>query len=163
MSVLEVLTHPNPILRQVCQAVENFGPELSKQIEDMFDTMKTNNGVGLAASQVGILQRILVLNYKKRQLILVNPQILSKKKKSEIEEGCLSLPGILVLVPRAKTIVVKAQNEKGEIITLKETGMIATIIQHEIDHLDGILIIDHGPQILQNEDEPSYLKLQSHN
>lgn len=145
MSVLNILTLPNPILRQKASDVTCFDASLHALIKDMFETCVAYNGIGLAAPQVGVLQNILVVSYKKRRFVLINPKIVQKSSTtSQREEGCLSLPTLLVDVVRAKSIVVVAQDETGNSIRLEESGLVATIIQHEMDHLNGVLIIDYG-------------------
>lgn len=145
MAVLNVLTYPNPILRQKASPVTRFDAAFAALISDMFDTCDAYKGIGLAAPQVGVLQQVLVVAYKKRRFVVVNPRLVSKSGSSWREEGCLSLPTILVDVERAKSVVIEAQDEAGNPIRLQETGLVSTIIQHEMDHLNGVLIIDHGP------------------
>lgn len=141
--ILEVKIHPDPILRQICAPVTQFDKELLRTIDDMFDTMVEYRGIGLAAPQVGILQRILVLWYEDRKLTLINPEITSHKGTLTAEEGCLSLPHIRQPVTRHDKIVVTAQNKTGKKITLRERGIFSRIIQHEMDHLNGKMIIDY--------------------
>jgi len=140
--ILPVVLHPNPILRQKATPVDVFDANLQRLVNDMFETMAQNQGVGLAANQVGVLQRVLVIEYKKRRTVLINPVIEWMEGEEIGEEGCLSLPNLLVNVKRAPLVVVKAFNAQGKPIRLKEKGFFARIIQHEMDHLDGILIID---------------------
>lgn len=145
MSILNVLVSPNPILRQKASIVSSFDATLLKLVSDMYDTCIKYKGIGLAAPQVGVLQRVLVVMYKKRHFALVNPKIIQKSSATSMrEEGCLSLPTLLVDVVRAKSIVVEAQDEFGKPVRLEESGLVATIIQHEMDHLEGILITDYG-------------------
>lgn len=145
MSVLNILTLPNPVLRQKASDVTRFDASLHALVADMFTTCEAYNGIGLAAPQVGVLQNVLVVSYKKRRFALVNPKLLQKSSATSVrEEGCLSLPTLLVDVVRAKSIVVEAQDEHGHPIRLEESGLVATIIQHEMDHLNGVLIIDYG-------------------
>jgi peptide deformylase len=143
--VLDIRLYPDPVLRQKCEPVTEFGPRLSQTIDDMFETMKVKKGVGLAAPQVGILQRIIVVWYKERKLALVNPEIVSAKGKLIAEEGCLSLPDVHIDVCRSDKIEVHALNKQGKPIVLRERGWVSRIIQHELDHLNGVLISDHQP------------------
>jgi peptide deformylase len=152
--ILNVLTYPDPILRQVCEPILAFDAELEALIQSMFETMHHYQGIGLAASQVGILKRLLVLEYESQKMALINPEIVSLKGKAIAEEGCLSLPGVGVRVERGTHIVVKAFSRKGNAITVRVRGMVARIIQHELDHLDGKLIIDHGSPITQENSTP---------
>ena len=142
MSVLQVLIHPDPLLIQPTQTVTHFNHDLEALIQDMFDTMKHYNGIGLAAPQVGILEKVIVLQFENRKMALINPEITAQSGVAVAEEGCLSLPNTLVKVERAETITVKAQTPQGKLIERQEKDWIARIIQHEIDHLNGILIID---------------------
>jgi peptide deformylase len=151
MAILHVLTFPNPILRQKAGLVTHISKNTERLVADMMDTMKSYKGIGLAAPQVGILERIIIVGYKRRKFALINPVIKDRKEEQESEEGCLSLPNILVRVKRAKKIIVEALTLDNQSITLVESGMVATIIQHEIDHLNGVLITDYGPPI-QNEE-----------
>ena len=149
----EIIKYPNPILRKKCEEVEKITPEIKKLIEDMIETMKKNDGVGLAAPQVGELKRIIAVHLVKERTseekveveprVFINPKIVKKSKEDELEEeGCLSFPGLWLKIKRAKEVEVEALNEKGEKIHLKAQGLPARILQHEIDHLDGILFVD---------------------
>jgi len=145
MSVLPILVHPHPLLRQVAAPVTDFGHPVLSLVRNMFDTMFKMKGVGLAAPQVGVSLRLVVVGYKQHQLALVNPVIVDQSGEEWGEEGCLSLPDLTVVVPRSTRITVSAHSPSGRPIQLKQLGgYVARIIQHEIDHLDGILIIDKG-------------------
>jgi len=135
----------NPVLRQKAGEVKEITPQTKELIGDMFETLAANNGVGLAAPQIGQPLRIIVLKHDstERTIALINPQIRKKSWRKEImEEGCLSLPGVYLPVKRAKKIVVAGKNIKGEKVILETEGLLAKIIQHEVEHLDGILISD---------------------
>ena len=140
--ILDVLIVPNPILKQKSARVVDFDSSLETLIHDMFDTMTEHHGVGLAAPQVGILQQVMVLWYNERKMALINPEIATMQGALITDEGCLSIPNVRFDVKRADRILVKAQNRKGKPITLREKGMTSRIIQHEHDHLHGILITD---------------------
>lgn len=145
MAVFDVVKYPNPILREVCAPVLSFDAALFRFVQDMFETMDAAEGIGLAAPQVGRAEQILVVGYKQKRFVLINPIVTPLGKGvSTREEGCLSLPKLLVDVTRPKAVEVKAQDLEGNVLQFKEKGMIATIIQHEFDHLNGVLIIDHG-------------------
>jgi peptide deformylase len=138
---LEIVKYPNPILRKKCEKVESLTPEMKKLIEDMIETMREKGGVGLAAPQVGILKRIIVVETTEGPRGFVNPKIVKKSREKEImEEGCLSFPGLFLKVKRAKEAEIETLDENGK--RIKVQGFLARVLQHEIDHLDGILFID---------------------
>jgi peptide deformylase len=141
--LLDIKTVPDPLLRQKCAPVTVFDHHLLATIADMFDTMDSRHGVGLAAPQVGLLQQILVVSYEDRRFALINPTFVSHKGKLYDEEGCLSIPGVRLQVPRFDRIVITAQTPKGKPIRLQERGFVSRIIQHEMDHLIGTLITDY--------------------
>ena len=149
--ILDIQTgQNNPILRQKAKNVEEITAEIKQLILDMEETLKKANGIGLAANQVGKSLRIIQIDIpssrskeKEYQFSLINPEIVkTSRKKTILEEGCLSLPGFNALVERPKKITIKALNINGEIVKIKADGLLAKVIQHEIDHLDGILIAD---------------------
>lgn len=147
--MLEIIIHPNPILRKKSQKVTSIlSDELQKLIPQMIETMKAKNGVGLAAPQIGQNIRLLVVSHKDQDLVVINPKILKKSLLKEWdEEGCLSIPHRYGQVKRHKSITIKYLNESGQEQTLKANGLLARIIQHEIDHLDGILFIDKAKDL----------------
>ena len=142
MSLLKIQKYGNPILRQKCEPVKKVNNEIRKLIDDMLETMYKNNGVGLAAPQVGVKKRIIVIDVGNGPLALVNPKITKRKGEDILEEGCLSLPGILVKIKRATKINIEGLNREGKRISIEATYLAARALQHEIDHLNGILIID---------------------
>lgn len=143
MAVLEIRKFNEPILKKKARKIRKITPEIRQIALDMVETMKNGNGIGLAGPQVGISKRIIVLetDYRNREaLVLINPKIVKRSlKKATDTEGCLSFPGIYLEIKRAKEIEVKALNLKGEKIKLKATGLLARAIQHEIDHINGIV------------------------
>lgn len=146
MAILEVLRFPDERLRKVAAPVTKFTPELDSIIQNMFETMYQEEGIGLAATQVNIHQRIITINVTEEhenQLVLINPEILSKDGETGIEEGCLSVPECRGFVPRAEKIKVRAQNQRGETFELETDGLLAICIQHEMDHLQGKLFVDY--------------------
>ncbi len=144
MNELELKIYPESCLRIKANPVEHFKSSLSETLCVMADIMYLNNGIGLAATQVGIGASFLVVDAGGGPMFLTNPEIIEQsKEKSRMEEGCLSLPGVAVDVSRPKQITVRAQDEKGEAFTRRFNGLIARVIQHEIDHLRGKLIIDY--------------------
>ncbi|MFC3023794.1 peptide deformylase [Vibrio zhugei] len=146
MSVLNVLTFPDDRLRTVAKPVEEVTPEIQKIVDDMIDTMYDEEGIGLAATQVDIHQRIVVIDVSETRdqpLVLINPEIIEKHGEDGIEEGCLSVPGARALVPRAAGVTVKALNRDGEAYQLEADELLAICIQHELDHLEGKLFVDY--------------------
>ena len=148
MALLKVLTYPEDVLRKKAEPVEVVDDEIRKLVADMAETMYNAPGVGLAANQVGVLKRVVVIDVdysddKPNLIALINPEIISKEGESVIEEGCLSLPGVTEPVERALKVTVRALNEKGDPVEHTAEGFFAHAVQHELDHLDGTLLIDH--------------------
>ena len=147
--VLKILKYGEPILEKPSDQVANFNTSDLKQIiEDMFETMYAAKGVGLAAPQVGLSQRLTVIDIsvgedESKKLVLINPEIVSREGTQVGEEGCLSIPGFREPVTRAAKVTVKAHNEKGEQIEVSGEELLARALQHEIDHLNGKLFINH--------------------
>ncbi|MEK7167461.1 MAG: peptide deformylase [Patescibacteria group bacterium] len=147
--MLNIITHPNPILRKKAQKAPNpLDPEIQALIPEMVKIMKKSDGVGLAAPQIGQSIRLVVVSHKDGDLVLINPQIIKKSiLKDWDEEGCLSVPGKSGEVKRCKKIKVKFVNEKNFPRMFTAIGLLARVIQHEVDHLDGILFIDKARKI----------------
>ena len=149
MAIKTIITEPNKILRQKSLPVHQVGTEEQKLMDDMLETMYAAPGIGLAAVQVGILKRLIVIDIskdkeKKNPLFLINPEIIFRSEKTSIhEEGCLSLPGHFAEIERPAECQVKFINYEGKEKELKADGLLATCIQHEVDHLNGILFIDY--------------------
>ncbi len=146
MAMLEILTFPDPRLRNKAQPVEKVDDTVRKLVDDMFHTMYEAPGIGLAANQVNEARRIVVADVsedRSQPLCLINPQILALDGVEEMEEGCLSVPGVTETVQRADRVRVRAQNRDGEAFELDAEGLLAVCIQHELDHLDGKLFIDY--------------------
>jgi len=145
MSILSVIHFPNELLRKNSKPIEEVTDEIRKLADDMLETMYANKGVGLAAIQVGITKRMMVMDIshnKKHPLVFINPEIISKEGSATGEEGCLSVPTIYAPVERATTLQVKALDRDGEAFELTATELLAVCIQHEMDHLNGKLFID---------------------
>lgn len=162
MAVLEVLIYPEENLAKVCAPVEKIDDELNAFIDDMFDTMYEHEGIGLAAPQVNVLSRVITIDIegdKQNQLVLINPEIIASSGETGIEEGCLSIPGCRALVPRKEKLTVKALNRKGEEFTLEADGLLAICIQHEIDHLNGVLFVDHISALKRQRFKEKMMKL----
>ena len=149
MAIKTILTEPNKILRQVSKPVIKVGIDKQKLMDDMLETMYSANGIGLAAIQIGVPKRIIVMDInkeadKKNPLYFVNPVIKNKdSKKSTYEEGCLSVPNQFAEIDRPKNCEVEYLDYNGNKKILKAEGLLATCIQHEMDHLEGILFIDY--------------------
>jgi peptide deformylase len=142
MAVRPILTLENPILRQKAKRVKRIDRSLDPIIQDMIDTMRAAPGIGLAAPQIGIPLRLLVIEIEGELTTLINPEIIKMQGVWEPEEGCLSVPGYWANVKRAWAVTVKAKNRQGREVRLKGEGLFGQALQHEIDHLDGILYID---------------------
>ena len=149
MSAKEIITVPDEILKKISDPVEKIGINEKKLIDDLFETMYVSNGIGLAAVQVGILKRILVVDVstkdeKNQPIVLINPVIKNLSDDTSVyEEGCLSIPETFIEIERPKICEVEYIDEKGSKKNLECDGLLSTCIQHEINHLDGKLIIDH--------------------
>lgn len=146
MAILEILSFPDPRLRTKARPVEVFDSRLEKLIDDMKQTMYGENGIGLAATQVNVHKRLLVLDVSESRdqfKVYINPELVEETGWETCEEGCLSVPGVYADVKRAETVRVKAQNPDGSFFEETLTGLHAVCLQHEIDHLDGVLFVDY--------------------
>ncbi len=146
MANLTILHFPDERLRTVAKPVEQVDDALRALIDDMFETMYDAPGIGLAATQVNVHKRLVVIDVseeKNEPLVLINPEIIAREGDEEMDEGCLSVPGIYETVRRADRIKVRALNRHGEAFELETDGLLAVCIQHEIDHLDGKLFVDY--------------------
>ena len=143
MAILEINEYGEPVLREKALPVKEVTPEILNIIKDMAETMYSDSGVGLAAPQVGVSKRIILVDGEEDGLIvLINPMIIKSEGEAVAEEGCLSIPGIYSQVKRASKVTVKALNENGDPIEITKEALTARALQHEIDHLDGILFVD---------------------
>lgn len=146
MTVLTVLHYPDERLRTVAQAVPAVTAEIKQLVKDMLETMYDENGIGLAATQVNVHKRVVVIDISENRdepMVFINPEIIAKSGDTEYEEGCLSVPQSYAKVERAAAVTVKAQNEKGDWFELQAEGLLAICLQHELDHLVGKLFIDY--------------------
>jgi peptide deformylase len=146
MALLNILEYPDPRLRTVAEPVTVFDKALQQLVDDMFESMYAAPGIGLAATQVDVHQRLLVLDVtedKSMPLCFINPEIISSAGSSKGEEGCLSVPEVYEPVERAEQIRVKALDRHGKEFELEAEGLLAVCIQHEMDHLDGKLFVDY--------------------
>ena len=142
MAILPIVTVGHPVLEQEAEDVPKITKKIAKLIDDMLETMYEANGVGLAAPQVGVSKRIVVLDVGEGPVVLVNP-VLEEASGEEIDvEGCLSIPGRWVYVKRSSAVEITALNEKGKAVRIKADGFLARALQHELDHLDGVLMLE---------------------
>ena len=163
MPVRQIIHHPAQVLRRKARKVTAFTPELQNLIDDMVETMREAPGVGLAAPQVDLSLRVIVVEYPEKEdaedaplklYTVVNPEITRFSEDSEVgPEGCLSIPGFAGDVERPYAVTVKGQNRQGKSIRIQAKGWLARIFQHEIDHLDGILFIDRAEKVWKLEEE----------
>jgi peptide deformylase len=149
MALREIIIFPDPVLREKSRTVTRFDGNLKKLVEDMVETMYLRDGVGLAAPQVGESRRVVTIDARagmedeKKPLILINPEIVLREGDIVWNEGCLSFPGIYEEIKRADRVIVNAQDIDGVKFTVEGQGLLAVALQHEIDHLEGILIFDY--------------------
>jgi peptide deformylase len=146
MAVLEVLTYPDERLRIKAHPVTQFDDQLKKLVADMFETMYAENGIGLAATQVNVHQQVIVMNLtddKSQQRVFINPELTSKAGTFKNEEGCLSVPDTYAQVERAERVHIRAYNEQGDMFEVDADELLSICIQHEMDHLQGILFVDY--------------------
>lgn len=154
MTIRKIIVYPNPILEQPCEPVTIFDKKLSRLLDDMYETMIEFNGVGLAAPQIGINKQIAIVDIDDEHgtIELINPIIVRKEGEETDIEGCLSFPGLYGEVPRSYKVEVKAQNRKGKEFILQAEGFLARAIQHEIDHLHGILFTSKVTRYVKEEE-----------
>ncbi len=168
MAVLDILIYPDPRLRIVGTKVEKITPEVKSLLNDMVETMYAAQGIGLAASQVGSTLRLIVVDVEEeedQQLVrrfykIVNPEIVSSEGFSETDEGCLSIPGIRETVKRPASVVVAGMDEEGNPLRIDAQGLLAVCLQHEIDHINGVLFIDHLSKLKRELAKRRFKKLQ---
>jgi peptide deformylase len=156
MALRKIITIENPILRQKAKRVTRFDASIKRLVDDMIETMHAANGVGLAAPQVAQSLRILVAEYEDRLEVLINPEIVKASGEQIGTEGCLSIPGYIgENIKRSMMVIVKGRDVHGKEVRVRADGFFARILQHEIDHLDGILYLDHlqRPEDLRRVEE----------
>lgn len=151
MAVLDIKVAGAPVLRKVAENVKKFDRKLLKLLNDMADTMYSADGVGLAAPQIGISQRIVVIDVGEGIIELINPVIIDKTGSCTHIEGCLSVPNFDGEVERFEKVSVNFYNRKGKPMNLEADGLLAVAVQHEIDHLDGVLFIDKATSLMPKE------------
>lgn len=153
MAIRTILHYPDPRLRRKAEPVAEVSDEIRRLIDDMAETMYAAPGIGLAAVQIGIPQRVIVIDLSEARnelKVFINPEILSKEGEQTFEEGCLSVPGIFEEVTRAARVRVRALDREGRPFELEAEGLLATCLQHEIDHLDGKVFVDYLSRLKQS-------------
>ncbi len=148
MSVYGILKYPDPLLKKVAEPVPEGEEGIKKFIDDMFETMRYARGIGLAAPQIGVGKRVIVLDVSPveetvKPLALINPEITAREGKEESEEGCLSVPELTVKIQRAQKVTVSGYTPEWKLVQIEADGILAVALQHEIDHLNGTLIVDY--------------------
>ncbi|HEV3049359.1 MAG TPA: peptide deformylase [Longimicrobium sp.] len=163
MARLNIELLGSEVLRRKAETVPTPGPELDRLVADMFETMYDASGIGLAAPQIGLSERLIVVDVKEdgaQPMALLNPTVVeSGSAKDRVEEGCLSIPGVAATVERPTSVVVEATNARGQPVRIQAQGMLARCLQHEIDHLDGVLFIDRISPIKRKMLLAKYRKL----
>ncbi len=166
MAIREIVLLGDPVLREPAREVERFDEELERLVKDLFQTMVHAEGAGLAAPQVGVSLRVLVVDVPddhegRQRVALVNPRIVETSSDDDRDlEGCLSIPGVSEVVRRPESVTVRGMDPKGDTIEVTGSGLFARALQHEIDHLDGILFIDHLTPLKRRMLLKKYRKLQ---
>ncbi len=164
MSILQIYHYPESVLKKVADPVETFDDDLKKLAEDMAETMYAAPGVGLAAPQVGISRRLVVIDCSPREenrslIFAVNPEIAEREGEVFEEEGCLSIPGYYASIPRSARVKVRYLDLEGRPVEREATDLLAIAFQHEIDHLDGILFVDHLSPLKKSFFRKKYKKI----
>ncbi|MCX6003864.1 MAG: peptide deformylase [Chloroflexi bacterium] len=144
MAVLPIRVVPDPVLRQKAKRVKAIDKSIRKLVNDMQETLHAASGVGLAANQVGISLRLIVLNVPENECkVIINPEIIRRTGERIVNEGCLSIPGYVGEIKRSELVRIKGQDSKGKEIRIKAEGLLAEVLEHEIDHINGVLYVDH--------------------
>ena len=145
MAILPIYKYPHTILRQRAKKIHNIDKSIQKLVDDMMDTLQNSGGVGLAANQIGVLKRLIVIQLPEDEepTAYINPEIIHREGKREVQEGCLSIPGYYGTITRSMWIKAKGMDRKSRIMKITAEGLLSQIIEHEIDHINGILYIDH--------------------
>lgn len=151
MAVYQVVTTPNEVLRTKAAPVKNINSGVIRLLDNMRDTLYAFDGVGLAAPQIGVSKRIIVVDTGDNLIELINPEIISREGEQTGSEGCLSIPGTVGLVKRSNQVTVKGLNREGKEVFYEGEKLLARALQHEIDHLDGVLFIDRASDIRRDE------------
>lgn len=165
MALLNILHFPDPRLRNKARPVTHVDDTVRTLVDDMFETMYDAPGIGLAATQVNVARRVIVIDIsleKNTPLCFINPEIVSRSGSEEMEEGCLSVPGVFESVQRAERITVRALGRDGKPFELDTDGLLAVCIQHEIDHLEGKLFVDYLSELKRNRVRKRMEKVRQH-
>ncbi len=163
MAVLEIKTYPADVLKQKAKPVTTIDADIQQLVDDMIETMHASHGIGLAAPQIGVSQRLVVLDLSNREeqvpvLALINPEIIEAEGVIESEEGCLSIPECLMTIKRAETVKVRATDRDGNVVEIEAEGLLARALQHELDHLDGVVLFDRLGVLKREFIKKRYLK-----
>ncbi|MBI5050244.1 MAG: peptide deformylase [Nitrospirae bacterium] len=170
MAILEIKTYPDNVLKEKAFPVTEFNDDLQKLIDDMIETMYAAFGVGLAANQVGVLKRIIVIDVSGKDesvpqnnaapplIVLINPEIIHSEGETEREEGCLSIPGYTTVIKRAENVKVRGLDRDGMPLEIEGSGLLAKALQHEIDHINGFLVIDRIGRIKKEFFKRRYMR-----
>lgn len=154
-----IITHPDPLLRKksaLVSASRIADREFQNFLNDLSRTMVENNGIGIAANQVGVCEQVAIVNMDDGPMYLINPQIISyDKKKASADEACLSVPGLTGTVRRAVSVEVRALDRLGRTVEFTASNLLARVLQHELDHLDGVLFIDRAERVWENASKPA--------
>jgi peptide deformylase len=163
MAIRKIVTVPDPVLRKHAKKVNSFDRSLKKLVADMMDTLHDANGAGLAAPQVGVSQRVIVLSINEKdtttEMAIVNPEVVKRKGERICKEGCLSIPGYVGEIKRSEEVKVKGFDITGKEMRIKGQGLLSQALEHEIDHLNGVLYVDHlesQDKLRRLEPEPAY-------
>jgi peptide deformylase len=145
---MKLVTIPNPILRKKAKKVTDFGKDLQDLINKMIEIMRDNSGIGLAAPQIGESLKLIVIEYEDKIYVMANPEIVQSSKEVDINtEGCLSIPDIASVVERSISVTIKGKNRYGKPIKVEAEGWLARVFQHEVDHINGVLTVEHAKEI----------------
>ena len=164
MAVLEIKKYPEKVLKEKASPIKNIDASVQRFIDDMIETMHTAGGVGLAANQVGVLQRLCVIDLRTKEnkiplIVLLNPVIVEKEGMVDAEEACLSVPGYMTSLKRAEKVLVRGIDREGRQMEIEGEGLLARALQHEIDHLEGLLFIDRMSPIKREFFKRRYKKM----
>ena len=154
MAVYKIVELGDDLLKEKAKAVPKITPNILKLLDNMADTMRSARGVGLAAPQIGVSKRVIVADIGEGLVELINPEIIHAEGEEVDTEGCLSIPGLIGEVPRAAVVEVTGLSRSGENVDLKASGYLARVLQHEIDHLEGVLFIDRAISVRKMNQQP---------
>ncbi len=166
MAILEIRKYPDEVLKKRAAEITKVDSHIQKLIDDMIETMYSAKGVGLAAPQVGVSQRLIVVDTSLREkdnslIVLINPQIVAQEGEILSEEGCLSLPGFITRLKRSEKVLVKGIDRLGKEVLIEADGLLGRALQHEIDHLDGLLLIDRISPLKRELFRKKYQKIKN--